>query len=124
MGYPHPDYLLEDLTAFQLAEWEAFDKLDPIGSFRDDYRAAHICSTNTNIAIHTNKSKKSKPVKLTTPLDFMPDWTGDLKALKHKKQSTEEMKSVLLGIAHTQNSKVKRKLHNRTPTTKQNKEGL
>lgn len=104
MGYSHPDYLLADLTAFQLAEWEAFDSLDPIGSFRADYRMAQICSTNTNIAIQVNKGKKA--VKLTTPLEFMPDYDGKLREQRNKTQSVEEMKQILLGIANAQNKKV------------------
>ena len=115
LGYTHPDYLLEDLTAIQLAEWEAFDKLDPIGSFREDLRMAQICSTNTNLVIQTNS--KNKNPKLTEITDFMFDWDGTLKEQKNKKQSMEEMKALLLGIATTQNEKVKREkgLHNRKP---------
>lgn len=115
MGYSHPDYLVEDLTAFQLAEWEAFDKIDPLGSFRDDFRMATMCATNTNLAIQVNSSKKNP--KLTTALDFMPDWDGSLKERRNKKQSVEEMKALLLGIAGAQNAKVKREkqLHNRKP---------
>ena len=60
MGYAHPDYLLEELTAFQLAEWEAFDTIDPIGNFRGDFRMANICATNTNLAIKVNSSKNIK----------------------------------------------------------------
>ena len=106
LGYPHPDYLLEDLTASQLAEWEAFDKIDPIGSFRADYRMAQICSTNTNLAIQVNKGKKN--VKLTTAMDFMPDYSGELKEKRNKPQSVEEMKRILLGMVDVQNSKIRK----------------
>lgn len=115
LGYPHPDYLLQDLTAYQLAEWEAFNQLDPIGSFRADYRMASICANETNVAIKINSTKKNP--KLVRPIDFMPDWDGSIGKEKNKKQSVEEMKAFLLGMASSQNAKVKREqlLHNNPP---------
>lgn len=40
IGYAHPDYLLADLTAAQLAEWIEYASVFPIGGDRDDWRAA------------------------------------------------------------------------------------
>jgi len=95
---------LDQLTSKQLSEWEAYDRMDPIGMWRDDYRLAYISSllTNLTISVHGKKGTKN-----TNPIDFMLDW--DLgKEKQPKKQSIEEMKSILFGIADTQNRRVER----------------
>jgi len=97
---------LDCLTSRQISEWEAYDRIDPIGSWRDDFRLAKVESLITNIVQQLYAKKGSKPV-LTTPLDFMVDWTGD-KSYEPKKQSVEEMKAVMMGIANAQNKKVDR----------------
>jgi hypothetical protein len=72
------------LSATQIAEWEAFDKLEPIGKLRDDYRTALLCTLIANMF----SNKKSKPAKLT---DFLLQWDKKPK----KRQTIEEMKSML-----------------------------
>jgi hypothetical protein len=101
----HPDYLLDQLTSRQISEWEAYDRIDPIGTWREDFRLAKIESLITNIVQQLYAKKGSKPA-ITSPIDFMVDWTGD-KVAEPKKQSTQEMKDILLGIASSQNKKVK-----------------
>lgn len=93
---------MEYLTAEQIDEWEAYDRIDPIGSWRDDFRMAMMCSLITNIAraVHSKKG-----VEMTTPEDFMPDWTGEEKGMK--KQSVEDMKQVFLSIASSVNQKTR-----------------
>ena len=51
----------------------------------------------------------------------MPDWTGDKK--EPKKQSVEEMKGLLLGMAQEQNKKAERekKLSNKPPRKRRSK---
>ena len=108
--------MLEVLTSKQLSEWEAYDRLDPIGNWRDDFRLAYLSSllTNLTISVHGKKGAQS-----TNPMDFMLDW--DLSKVKEpKRQSVEEMKAVLRGIADHQNRKVEREkgrvdLTNRPP---------
>ena len=108
--------MLEVLTSKQLSEWEAYDRLDPIGAWRDDFRLAYLSSllTNLTISVHGKKGTQS-----TNPMDFMLDW--DLGKVKEpKKQTTEEMKAVLMGLAKHQNRKVEREknridLTNRPP---------
>ena len=114
----HPDYLLDQLTSKQISEWEAYDRIDPIGSWREDFRLAKIESLITNIVQQLYAKKGSKP-GLTTPLDFMIDWMGEGKVNEPKKQSVEEMKSVLLGIAKGQNKKMIRQ--NKPPVKKLNR---
>ena len=90
------------MSSWQISEWEAYDKIDPIGTWREDFRMAYLSSLITNLVISVHGKKGAKT---TTPIDFMPDWTGEGK--EPKKQSTEEMKQILLGIASAQNKKVK-----------------
>jgi hypothetical protein len=78
--------LLQQLTAAQLAEWEAFDSLEPIGKWRDDYRTALLCTLISNMF----SDKKSNPAKLT---DFLLQWDKPKKNKKH--QTVEEMKKIL-----------------------------
>ena len=94
------------MTSEQLSEWEAYDRLDPIGTWREDFRMAYMASLITNIArsIHGKQG-----VKMTTLDDFMPDWAGERQEAEQKKQSVEEMKNLLLSIASSQNKKLSRK---------------
>jgi len=96
---------LDELTSVQLSEWEAYDRLDPIGEWRADFRTASLISQVVNIA-RTIWGKRS--VEMTAPLDYMPEW--DRSEEEPKRQSVEEMKQILLGIAGTQNVRKKRRL--------------
>lgn len=104
----HPDFLLDSLTSEQLSEWEAYDKIDPVGTWRDDFRMARLASLITNIANVVYCKKGHKP-KETKALDFMPDWGGEI--IPKKKQSVEEQKEILLTIARQ--SKNNKKFKNR-----------
>lgn len=50
--------------------------------------------TNLAIGIHGNKGQK-----FTTPMDYMPDWSGEKEDQMTQKQSVEEMAKVLKEIA-------------------------
>lgn len=104
--------MLDYLTGPQLSEWEAYDTLDPIGKWRDEFSAASLSSLLANIAISTNAKKGTKP-KLTTPMDFMPDWANELdKESSKKTQSTEDMKQMLMSLV---SSSSKRKVRSTQP---------
>lgn len=109
---------MDQLTSRQISEWEAYDKIDPIGSWRDDFRLAKIESLITNIVQQLYAKKGTKP-KLTTPLDYMPDWTGDREVAEPKKQSVEEMKEILMSFASSQNKRAKTR--NTPPVSKTNR---
>jgi len=94
---------LDQLTGPQITEWEAYDKIDPIGKWRDDFRGAKLESLVVNIVQQLYAKKGVKPI-ITTALDFMPDWLGE-KREEPKQQSVEEMKQVLLSLAAYQNKK-------------------
>lgn len=84
----------EQLTARQLAEWEAYNIIDPIGEERRDFNFAMLTSSITNIAISAFGGKKSS--KLTKIKDFMPKWGEDGKATEQ--QSSEEMRNNLMSL--------------------------
>lgn len=93
MGYPHPDFWLDSITSEQLLEWEAYDRLEPIGGYRQDYRFAQICHLIYEIsqAVYGKKGKRRR----STPKDFMP-WGPEEKETPKRKQSPEEIKERLL----------------------------
>jgi hypothetical protein len=97
---------LDQLTGPQIAEWEAYNKIDPIGEWRNDFRGAKLESLIINIVQQLYAKKGHSPI-VTTPIDFMPDWLGE-KEIGPKKQSVEEMKEILLSFARRQNKEVER----------------
>jgi hypothetical protein len=107
LGYAHPDLLLNELTARQVIEWEAYDRLEPIGEWRADFRMAYICSVVTNIAI---SALGKKGTKLSSPKEFLLEWDKDSeKGREVKKQSIAEMKIIMEGIARSFERKNKNK---------------
>jgi hypothetical protein len=93
---------LEQLTSSQLAEWEEYSKIDPIGEWRNDFKFAYMASIITNLMIGAYGKKGSKLTKLE---DFLIKWdTGMVEP--EKKQSVEDMKQILLSIASAQNKRV------------------
>lgn len=93
---------MEQLTASQLAEWEEYSKLDPIGEQRADYRLSYLLMTITNLAISVHGKKGSKLTKIE---DYLLDWDAG-REKEVKQQSVEDMKNFLLGFAQKQNQKV------------------
>lgn len=85
--------MLEQLTAQQLAEWEAYNVLDPIGEHRDDARMGILASTFANIAASALGGKKGKTFK---PEDFIPKWDGKGKSTT---QTVDQMRDVLMGMS-------------------------
>jgi hypothetical protein len=92
----HPDHLLRHLTAAQLADWRAYDRIEPIGGYRADYRVAQVCHwLFQSIQAQRGDGKHVK----STPWDFMP-WGPDEggKGPEDKPQTVEEMKAIIMGI--------------------------
>ncbi len=111
---------MDELTSFQISEWEAYDRIDPIGTWRDDFRMAYMSSLITNLTISVHGKKNTKHTDI---MDFMPRWdnVGDEKQIK--KQSLDDMKKALIDIASSQNKKEARKKANvsRPPTNLKSK---
>ena len=79
---------------------------------------AYLASLVTNLTISIHGKKGAKHTEVT---DFMPDWGGE-KGKEPKKQSVEDMKEMLLGIAQAQNKKVVQdKRASKAPVTRQDK---
>ena len=93
--------MLDHLTSKQLSEWEAYDRLDPIGTWREDFRLAYLSSLVTNIAIQVNGKKGAK---LTQPQDFMLEWGKDKEEIE--KQSVDQIKEFMMNFAQGQNRRV------------------
>lgn len=99
--------------------------MDPIGQWRDDYRMASMESLITNIARSIHRDPKKGRARMTSPLDYMPDWdvTKDTEKPpdeegyiwvwtdqgyeKRRVMSVEQQKRVLLGMAHASKGKKK-----------------
>jgi hypothetical protein len=79
--------------------------IDPIGTWRDDFRVAKLAALIQNLVMQLYAKKGTNP-KLRTIVDEMPDWLGDRTEEMNRKQSVEEMREILLSIASTQNRKV------------------
>lgn len=58
--------MLGELTAGQVAEWEAFHALEPWGGVRDDLRAGTVAASVVNAAPFGG------PRRPKTPADFFP----------------------------------------------------
>lgn len=107
------------LNAVQLSEWEAYDRLDPIGSWTDDFRMARLMSLIINIVRSLYPKKGHKP-EMVTPVEFMPNWLGEEQETIVKQQDPEEMKQMFQAIVRAQNKK--KALHNNPPSKLTNKE--
>ena len=94
---------MEQLTSEQISEWEAYDRLDPVGAWREDYRFALLAQVVSNLAISMYGKKGAKLQEIT---DFIPKW-GEDEEEKVKQQSMEEMKAWALSFAKEHNKKYK-----------------
>lgn len=99
--------MLDTLTADQIIEWQAYDRLDPIGSFRHDFLMALLISKITNI-VNSIYCKKNQPPTLTSPLDFLPDWSGEKKVAQQKKQTPAEIRDAMMSFANSHNKVIEK----------------
>lgn len=85
------------MTSEQYSEWQAYNRLEPIGDYRRDLGIALLTSTFYNFAQSFGSSGKRVRAK---PQDFMP-WMdeGDKRTKSSDEQSVEEMKTAMLSIA-------------------------
>lgn len=64
---------MDKLTPAQIREWEAYDKIDPIGSWRMDFQTARLMSHMTNI-VNALYCEKGKQPEKTTVKDYLINW--------------------------------------------------
>lgn len=94
---------MEQLTARQLAEWEAFYTINPSESQKEDIRFSFGLSTIANLLIRAHFTKGAK---LYDSEDFLINWVEGKTVKqeeKEKTQSVEDMKNFLLSFAKTHN---------------------
>ncbi len=96
---------MDKLTSRQISEWEAYDRIDPIGEWRAEFREARLEALITNIVQALFPKKGTVPTSIN-PLDLMPDWTGDKE--QQGKQTVEQQKQILMAFARDQNKRVER----------------
>lgn len=113
---------MDQLTSQQIAEWEAFNTIDPIGKWRDDFNIAKLESLLVNIVQQLYAKKGAIPV-VTSPIDFMMDWADEREPKDSGKQSVETMKQILTSFAtsHNKNIKKQKKIDSRPPVKKTNR---
>lgn len=93
------------MTAPQLAETRAYDQIEPIGGYREDYRMAQVCLMLHNLMQMQRGDGKRIKASIYDFMPWGPEDPGRQRAAD-KPQSVDEMKAVLLGIARA--SKVKK----------------
>lgn len=93
----------------------AYNEIDPIGSWRDDYRMSYMASLLTNISIRTNGKRGAK---LSSVDDFLLIWDKEAKEQAKHVQSVEEMKKHLMTIAKTQNKAAEKNRKRTKPPVK------
>jgi len=81
--------LLERMDSRELCEWMAFYDIAPFGEERADIRQAITSCTIANAW-----SKQKHKVK-----DFIPTFTKPQEKGKRQRQTTEEMKKLLMSVA-------------------------
>lgn len=88
------------MTAAEVATWEEYDRLDPIGSIRGDIQAAQVTTAIENV--WGGGPKDGKPVSL---FDRIPDY-GGLRAEAERRQAErpktpEEIKAAIAAVNAT-----------------------
>jgi len=48
LGAPHPRYLYQYLSSRDIAEWMAYERLEPFGPLRDDVRSGTLAAVLTS----------------------------------------------------------------------------
>ena len=94
LGYPHPDYLLPYLSAHQFNDWKIYYQLEPWGVLEEDLQHS---KTREIIFAASGAKSKGKPF---TWKDFSV--LNNIREDKPK-QSVDDMKKFLLGVASSQN---------------------
>jgi hypothetical protein len=107
LGYVHPDRLLRDLTVSELAEWRAYNEIEPIGAPRDDYRMAQI-----GLLLHNlTQMQRGDGKWLSASIHDFALWSRvepEKPQVEEPEQSVNEMKSVMLALARHQKKRIKK----------------
>lgn len=76
------------LTARQLADWEAYDKIEPVGQYRTDHMMGMLCSLikDSLTSIFGKKGNKPKPTHPWTWAYWMEEDYNKVKEEQEKKK--------------------------------------
>lgn len=103
--------MYEYLSTAQISEWEAYDRLDPIGDYRSDFNTAQLMSLIYNISVQLWGKEGEK--KMSSPSEFMVMWGQPEEKEEPKVQSLEQLKATMMSIAEHQNAYVEGKVRRR-----------
>lgn len=100
LGFPHPDYLLEQLDSVQISEWMAYANIEPFGSLAEDLRLGQTTAMIGN----THLKKGAKPFK-AQDFSLCSSWRKD----PGSPQTLSEQKAVMLEFAKSINTRERKK---------------
>jgi len=73
LGYPSAEALQQDMTSHQFAEVLAFQRIEPLGQRREDYRTAIIAAAIRNLFAERDDQLVQPQDVLDEVFDFWPD---------------------------------------------------
>lgn len=80
------------LTSQQIAEWEAYDAIEPIDSnYRLEFMLAQVTSTIVQLFASPPEGEEQKEI---TAMNFMPDWLSYAKKRVYPVSKKKELPSV------------------------------
>lgn len=88
MGWADVDGMLKSISSAQLAEWEAFYKLEPFGPEADNWNFANVIAQIANMF----SGKKGRRKKAQ-------DFILKIRSPVQSKQSSEQIKNLLIAIS-------------------------
>lgn len=97
---------MKGLNSFQLSEWQMYDRIDPIGEWRNDFRFADFEALIIN-TVRMLYAEKGKIVDLVTAKDLMPEW-GKVKKVEPKRNN-EQIKEMFKRISKITGNPIKTK---------------
>lgn len=96
------------LTEKQLVEWEEYNKLEPIGSYKQDFHFANLCHLIVELAQSVWGGKKRR---ITTIMDYMPHWFTQYKhrtgTASVRREPWQDIKGKLMAMVASQKKREK-----------------
>ncbi len=93
------------MNSAQLSEWQVYNRLDPIGEWRNDFRFADLEALIIN-TVRMLYAEKGKIIELVKPTDLMLEWGKEKKA-EPKRQNLDAMKEMFKRIAKISGNPIK-----------------
>ena len=90
----------QEVSSREFAEWQAYDRLDPIGDERADIAAGIVASVVANT--NRDERKRAEPFK---PGDFMANYDGRAPAREDSRVMVEKLKMGLRAAVKSKKGK-------------------